>query len=216
MLKKWWFWIIVVIMICMIGIGANKNDNKEMLSQIDELIVNGNLDEALLKTEEYIKKNSRKKDGYLKYVEICEKQEEYVKGISKLITGKSAVTSSEKQALEDKEEELRNKEEERKSKEKEQQLQNNNEEEMQENGTEKERFDNCDTILSQLYPYGHTLKMLDWKEVSESMDGITVYTGYVKIENQFGNKATYQIGVTFNADNSVQKINVNNEEVYTR
>ncbi len=89
-------------------------------------------------------------------------------------------------------------------------------EESEADKNSKEQYANLENILDTVCPYGYSLSLFDYKEINTT-ETFTVYSGYITIENAYGNKAKQIYTVRYSlADNSVEQIVVNGESIYEK
>lgn len=211
------FFIILVIL--GFSIIRNNNDKKNFAEmEIINNLIETNLEEAKLKAKEYTEKHAWDENGYLKYAEICEKQDNLQEAYDFLNNNINSVSNKEK--MNQKKIEIHNKiqeieDEQKKVEEAQKQAKNEQIKKEQEEKNElfNKMYGNFHNILKSLYPYGYKIGFGEYLPINEE-ETFIVYGGNIKIENAFGNKITYPYTVRYSMDGTVEKIVVNGEDVY--
>lgn len=210
--------MIILVILCF-SIIRHNNDKKNFAEmEIINNLIETNLEEAKLKAKEYTEKHSWDENGYLKYAEICEKQDNLQEAYDFLDKNINSVSNKErmnqkKSEIYSKIQEMENKQKEiEKAKENEQRKKEQEEQLAIEKEAEK-RYENFEQILKYLYPYGYKIGFGEYIQKNKT-DTFIVYGGNIKIENAFGNKATYPYTVRYTIDGTVEEIVINGESVY--
>lgn len=210
------FIILVIFSFAMI----RHNNDKKNFAEMEAInnLMETNLEEAKQKVKEYTEKHSWDENGYLKYVEICERQDNLQEAYDFLDKNINSVSNKErmnqkKSEIYSKIQEMENKQKEiEKAKENEQRKKEQEEQLAIEKEAEK-RYENFEQILKSLCPYGYKIGFGEYIQKNKT-DTFMVYGGNIKIENAFGNKVTYPYTVRYTIDGTVEEIVINGESVY--